>query len=112
MTVRAAPMVDVLDVGIYRADSAAKALFSSKTVRALIFGAVLSTGCASPLPQSVSVPVALSCVPADIPSPPQVGSASELAAMGDYELVLRIAAERLDLIAYSRAASAIIDACR
>lgn len=69
-------------------------------------------GCASAPPQSVSVPVAVSCLPAEVPAAPATLADSVLAGLSDYEFVLRIAAERLDLIAYAKQADALISACK
>ena len=73
---------------------------------------LLLSGCASPLPQTVSVPVAVSCLPANVHALPAISTDAELATLQDYALVLRIAAERLDLLSYARQADAIIAACR
>lgn len=70
------------------------------------------SACASPGPATVSVPVVVPCVPADTPNQPAVTEASVLANLSDYELVLRIAAERLELIAWSRKITPILAACR
>jgi hypothetical protein len=58
------------------------------------------------------VPVATTCVPSTTPALPPTLAESELAALSDYALVLRIAAERLELLAYSKQAEAVISACR
>lgn len=91
-------------------------LFSGAPRRSRLGYAVIITSflsaCASPLPSTVSVPVAVGCLPPDVPELPSVSTNDALVALSDYELVLRIASERLDLIAYSRAASVIIEACR
>jgi hypothetical protein len=68
-------------------------------------------GCASQ-PQTVSVPVAVQCVPADTPKPPEVYPDDRLRALSDYELVLRIAAERLELLAWTRQIIPVLEACR
>jgi hypothetical protein len=68
-------------------------------------------GCAS-VPQSVSVPVAVSCIPQEIPGQPSISTDQTLAAMSDYELVLRIAAERLELLAYVKQVQPILEACK
>ena len=73
--------------------------------------ALAATGCSTP-PPTVSVPVAISCLPAATPSKPATSSNAELAAMTDERLVLTIAAERLDLIFYSAKADAVIQACK
>lgn len=43
---------------------------------------------------------------------PSITPNTELAALDDRGLVLRIASERLDLIAYARQAEALILACK
>ena len=75
--------------------------------------AALLSACASvpDAPKVVTIPVAVSCVPADTAAAPEIASASQFAAMSDYELVLRIAAERLDLIAWARQIVPILRAC-
>ena len=80
-------------------------------ITAICCAAALSA-CASAPPQAL-VPVSASCLSQDsILSLPPTTANAELSHLSDYELVLRIAAERLDLIAYSRQASAIIEGCR
>jgi hypothetical protein len=69
------------------------------------------SSCAS-LPTTAQVPVAMRCLPDEIPTAPQTLDNQELAALSDYALVLRIASERLELLAYSKQAEAIISACR
>lgn len=72
---------------------------------------MLMASCAS-APQSVNVPVATSCLPASVPEIPRTAESQELASLDDYQLVLRLASERLDLIVYSRQASALIQSCK
>jgi hypothetical protein len=72
---------------------------------------LLASGCAS-LPTTVRVPVATTCVPSTTPALPPTLAESELAALSDYALVLRIAAERLELLAYSKQAEIVISGCR
>ena len=115
MTVRAAPVVDILDMVLDAIDCRFDTLFSSKTTRAILIGAVLSTcSCASVPegPKVVSVPVAVSCVPADTPAPPGISIPRALLALDDHRLVLTIAAERLDLIAWVRKIEPVLQACR
>lgn len=71
----------------------------------------LLAGCAQ-APVSVSVPVAVSCVPRETPAFPVVSTNAELSALDDGQLVLTIAAERLDLLGYAKQAEAVIRACR
>lgn len=76
--------------------------------------AALLSSCASvpDLPKEVTIPVAVPCVPVDTPLAPETLSIAQLAAMSDYELVLRIAADRLDLIAWVRQIEPVLQACR
>lgn len=78
--------------------------------RALVAFLLLG-GCAG-APVSVSVPIAVSCVPVDAPALPGTSSKAELSALDDRQLVLTIASERLTLLGYAKQADAIIQACR
>ena len=78
----------------------------------LVTAVAILSGCASTLPATVSVPVPISCIPANAPSLPKITPNAELQAMPDKALVLTIAAEREDLISYSLQADAVIRACR
>lgn len=69
------------------------------------------TACSTPV-QVVRVPVATTCIPSGAPTPPATSTNEALRAMPDGALILTIAAERLDLIAYAREADAVIKACR
>jgi hypothetical protein len=73
---------------------------------------LLLSSCASSLPERTLVPVATTCVPSTTPALPPTLAESELAALSDYALVLRIAAERLELLAYSKQAEIVISGCR
>ena len=55
---------------------------------------------------------AASCIPADVPQPPDTLSNAELAKLDDRTLVLTIAAERLTLLDYSGKAAVLIASCR
>ena len=72
---------------------------------------LLLSSCAA-VPQTVSVPVAVEGLPLDTPVPPATSTNEQLALMSDYELVLRIVAERLDLISYAQQAEVVIQGCR
>lgn len=76
--------------------------------------AAILAGCASVPegPQSVLVPVATSCLPADLPSLAQYSSPTELSVLDDYALVLRIAAERLELLAWASQIIPALEACK
>lgn len=73
---------------------------------------LILSGCASTMPQTVQVPVAVKCAPADSPTVPAITAKTDLLKLDDRGLVLRIAAERLDLIDYAGKADAVISACR
>ena len=82
-------------------------------MKSLIVASLLAlVGCAASPAKEATIPVAVQCIPSDAPTLPQVGTNAELAAMSDHELILRIAAERLELLTYGRAADAVIRACR
>lgn len=82
-------------------------------MRAILCCIALS-GCATmgQVPTTVSIPVAVSCVPKDAPTLPSVTPQADLLKLEDRGFVLRLASERLDLLDYGRKASAILDACR
>lgn len=81
-----------------------------RTAAALLLAGLLSA--CSTLPAEVKIPVSVPCVPRETPEPPAISSGAELKAMGDEELVLTIAAERLELAGYAAEAGAVIKACR
>ena len=80
-------------------------------MRLALLAPLLLSGCLATAPVA-SIPVAVSCVPASAPTLPATTENAALAKLGDRELVLRIAAERLDLLSYSVTASMVIEACR
>lgn len=74
-------------------------------------------GCASTpatieVPRTVEVPVVRPCVPPGTPEAPKVSSKAELAALSDYDIVLRLASERYELAAYAVQVAGVIRACR
>lgn len=73
---------------------------------------VVLTGCSTPVPEVVKVPIPVSCVPTVVPDRPRMTSNAELRAMDDRQLLLTIAAERLEQGAYSAEAEALMEACR
>ena len=73
---------------------------------------VLLSGCAATSAPSELLPVASSCLPAQVPAMPLVRPDSELLALDDRQLVLTIASERLELIAWSRQIIPVLEACR
>lgn len=79
-------------------------------VAALILLALL-TGCATPAPTVVRVPVPVPCN-VDLPAEPAIVTDAELRAMSDYRLVLTIARERLVLLGYSGEVRAAAEGCR
>ena len=76
--------------------------------------ALLLAGCATvpTVPAVVKVPVAVRCLPADVPAKPETRPEAELLAMDDYAATLTAWTERLLLKAYSEKAEAIIAGCR
>ena len=76
--------------------------------------AALLASCASVPegPKELLVPVASSCVPQGTPPAPQTVANQSLRALDDHRLVLTIAAERLDLIAWVRQIEPVLQACR
>ena len=75
----------------------------------LCCAAVMLQGCAT---LSALLPTPTGCAPANSPTLPKITADSALAQMEDRNLILVIASERLDLVAYGRQASAIIEACK
>lgn len=84
---------------------------------AVVLAALLLAACAAPQqPRTetveVKVPVPVSCLPDTLPEQPKLKAPQELKAMGDYDLVLEIEAERIELAAYAEQLEAILTACR
>jgi hypothetical protein len=74
--------------------------------------ALAVAGCSTPPPAVVKVPVAIPCVPGNLPArPPMLGNEA-LRGLSDEALVLTIAAERLEQGAYAAMAEGVIRACR
>lgn len=75
----------------------------------------IAAGCASSpiegIPQTVEIPIPVSCVTAEIPRPRFVTD-RELAAADDYTLVLELAADRLKRQQYEAKLEAAIAGCR
>lgn len=76
---------------------------------AIILGFALLAGCQTE--PVVKVPVAASCVKG-APQRPSLTPNEMLASMPDDQLILTVAAERLEQAAYASEAAAIIAACR
>lgn len=67
-----------------------------------------------PLPEVriVKVPVPVPCVDkADLPASPKIANNQELNALTDFDLVLQLQVERLDLLRYSTEQNALLQAC-
>jgi hypothetical protein len=70
-------------------------------------------GCATQgIPDRIDVPVAVSCLPAVMPVRPQVFTDAELAAMGDFHLVIALRQNAVRLGDYLTELEAILVACR
>lgn len=76
----------------------------------LMASAPVISGCA--IAPTASIPIPTSCVPPNAPTMPPVMPNAELAKLGDRELVLRIAAERLDLLSFGVQSEMILLVCR
>ena len=75
---------------------------------------ILLSGCVTtqPVPQVVKVPIATPCLTADqLPKPPQAATDATLSAMTDFDLVINLAADRLEYRRYSTEAAAVLQAC-
>lgn len=69
---------------------------------------------APPLPEVriVKMPVPVPCVKAsELPTQPKIASNAELNALGDFDLVISLASERLDLLKLSGEQTALLKAC-
>jgi uncharacterized lipoprotein YajG len=74
-----------------------------------LLAVLLLAGCGTTT-QVVRVPVPVPCV-VELPAVPTISTDAELRAMSDYQLVLAIARERLQLLGYSDELRAAADAC-
>lgn len=73
---------------------------------------LLVSGCATTQPQIVKVPVPQPCLTADqLPAPPDAKNDAELTKMDDFDLVISLAADRLEYRRYSIEAQAVLQAC-
>lgn len=78
---------------------------------AWLAGVALLGGCAVPrVPDVVSVPVPVACITA-APARPAIATDAELAALDDYDLVRRLAAERAELVAWLEEVQPLLAAC-
>lgn len=81
---------------------------------AAILISILLSACATtqPDPITIKIPVPTPCItPDQVPVSPEIKPDSELAKLPDGQLVLTLAAERLDLKRYHGEASAVLQAC-
>jgi len=85
----------------------------------LLFGALLFlAGCATSrdtgaaAPTKVEVPVAVSCLPADLPPEPTAATNAELKAMTPRSRYLRIAADREAELSWRAKVAPALSACR
>lgn len=100
---------------VHPATAAGNASVLQPVCRLLAATAIIAlSACASgpQLPERILVPVASSCVPTGMPPAPTISTNAELLGLADRELVLRIAAERLELISFSRQAEAVLSGCQ
>lgn len=69
-------------------------------------------GCATTQPQVVKVPVPQPCLTAEqLPTPPDAKNDAELTKLDDFDLVISLAADRLEYRRYSNEAQAVLKAC-
>ena len=70
-------------------------------------------GCATTqAPQIVKVPVPQPCLTADqLPKPPDAKNDAELTKLDDFDLVITLAADRLEYRRYANEAQAVLQAC-
>ena len=77
---------------------------------------VLLAACATPQPRTetveVKIPVPVACLPAEQPGRPAIATNEQLLALSDYDLVLELAAERGELIAYIGQLETLVKGCR
>ena len=79
-----------------------------------IAAAALLTGCQSlpGLPSSVDVPVGVSCLPATMPTRPEIFSDADLLTMDDFRLVIALRQNAARLGDYLNELEAVLRACR
>lgn len=76
--------------------------------------ALMGYGCATtqPLPEKVFIRVTAPCIEASqLPKPPVAKTDAELKDMTDFDLVITLAADRLEYRRHSTEASAVLQAC-
>lgn len=86
----------------------------SRLLVSVCLTALLLNGCAStlPSPEKVYIRVPAPCLTADqLPAAPKATTDADLAKMNDYDLVITLAADRLEYRRYSSEAAAVLQAC-
>lgn len=88
-------------------------------MRALLLAAAVGLSACQSVPEQprvrtveVKVPVAVPCLPPELPKRPAIAAPAALRALDDYDLVLELAAERDELIGYTAELEAVLKACR
>ena len=117
MSVRVEGSVDTLPVDASVGAEALKALFSSKTARAIVFCAptvLFAPGCATDpaIPTVVQVPVAVSCIRGEPLAKPETRAEEEILSMPEYSATLTVWMERLLLKAWAEKAEALLQGCK
>ena len=102
------------DLGLRPVLRAQRHRIVSQQFRTLVYSFLMAvfSGCAATSQPTASVPVAVSCLPPEVPAVPATLADSQLASLSDFEFVLRIAAERLELLSWSRQIVPILEACK
>lgn len=79
----------------------------------VVFLALSQAACQTPPEiRTVEVPVTVPCVKSsDVPPMPQIVPNKDLNALNDFDLIIEIASERLDLLMHSNDLHALIKAC-
>lgn len=75
---------------------------------------LMLSGCAvqQPIPKTIHLEVRLPCIAADkVPVFPMLRTNAELAKLSDYDLILAINAQRLDVEQYAKEMAAVLIAC-
>ena len=85
-----------------------------RTKHVILLCCVAISGCATghTVPAVVKVPVAVPCLPAELPAKPETRTETEILAMDDFAATLTTWTERLELRAWAEKASALLSACR
>ena len=73
---------------------------------------LLVVGCQTTIPQKVYIPVSQPCLSRDqLPAAPKAATDADLAKLPDGDLVLQLAADRIEYRRHSTEASAVLEAC-